>query len=132
MPDKNTNQPRRILIASSHPLFGRGLQSLFEERWSSEVKIVGLVTNVTEAKMALLELKPDILIVDHDDDSVNRDEFIAHFVESKEKMRLVLLSLSEGNEAIVYDRTTHEATEIQDWLTIDPPIDQSNVTGDMA
>jgi DNA-binding NarL/FixJ family response regulator len=132
MSDNTTEQPRKILIASSHPLFGRGLQSLFKERWSSAVEIVGFVTNVAEAKIALREHKPDILIVDHDDDSVNRDEFIAQFVESKAKMRLVLLSLSEGNEAIVYDRTTHEASEIQDWLTVDTSIDQSTVTGDMA
>lgn len=132
MVNKSKEVPHKILIASSHPLFGLGLQNLFKDRWSTGVEIVGLVANVAEAKIALREHKPDILIVDHDDDTVDREEFIAHFVEGKDKLRLVLLSLSDANEAIVYDRTTHEAAEIQHWLTMDTPFEQSNNTGDMA
>ena len=34
---------RRVLIASSHPLFGQGLRSLLQERQQTGVEVVGMV-----------------------------------------------------------------------------------------
>jgi cytochrome c oxidase subunit 2 len=57
-----------------------------------------------------------MVIVDYDDERLNRDEFLAHFVEGEKKLRVVLLSLQDGGEAIVYDRRTLAATQIDDWF----------------
>jgi cytochrome c oxidase subunit II len=108
---------RRILIVSSHPLFGKGLRRLLEERGEADVRVVGMVSSVEEAVAALQTLRPDLVIVDYDDEKVNRDEFLAHFVESAGQLRVVLLSLKEGgSEAIVYDRRNLAAAQIDDWL----------------
>ena len=48
--------------------------------------------------------------------SLNRDEFLARFVEGEKKLRVVLLSLQSAKEAIVYDRRTLAAPQIDDWL----------------
>lgn len=107
---------RRVLIASSHPLFGQGLRSLLQEREHSGVEIVGMVSNLEETLSALERLNPDLIIVDYDDENLNREEFLARFVEGEKRLRVVLLSLQSAQEAIVYDRRTMAAAQIDDWL----------------
>lgn len=108
---------RRVLIVSSHPLFGKGLRRLLEERGEADVRVVGMVSSVEEAVAALQSVHLDLVIVDYDDERVNRDEFLARFVESAGQLRVVLLSLKEGgSEAIVYDRRNLAAAQIDDWL----------------
>ena len=109
-------KPQRVLIASSHTLFGQGLRSLLQSRPEADVEVVGIVSNLEEAISALDRLSPDLVIVDYDDERLNRDEFLAHFVEGERKLRVVLLSLQDGEEAIVYDRRSMAAAQIDDWL----------------
>jgi cytochrome c oxidase subunit 2 len=109
--------PLRILIASSHPLFAQGISSLLEKRPEMDTEVVGMVSTIDEAMNALQNLNPDLVIVDYDDDQVNREEFLARFVEGEGRLRVVLFSLKEGgDEAIVYDRRTMAASQIEDWL----------------
>lgn len=90
---------RRVLIVSSHPLFSEGLRSLLEgrsaapSRRQSALNIVDVVANTDEAATALEERTPAIVIVDYDDHAVNREEFLARFVEGEKPMRVVLVSL---------------------------------------
>jgi cytochrome c oxidase subunit 2 len=116
MDNKNNPKKRRVLIASSHGLFGQGLRSLLRERQETGVEVVGMVSNLQEAIEALEKLNPDLIIVDYDDEVLNRDEFLARFVEGEKKLRVVLLSLQSAGEAVVYDRRTLAASQIDDWL----------------
>jgi len=111
-----SKKSQRVLIAFSHALFGQGLRSLLEERKGSNVEIVGVVSNLEEAIATLDRLNPDLVIVDYDDERLNREEFLAHFMEGDKKLRVVLLSLKDGGEAIVYDRRALEAIQIDDWF----------------
>ena len=115
---ENSTHPktRRVLIASSHALFGQGLRSLLEERKETGVVVVGIVSNLEEAIDSLHSLEPDLIIVDYDDEELNRDEFLARFVEGEKEQRVVLLSLQSGKEALVYDRRSLAASEIDEWL----------------
>lgn len=116
MREPDDSQVRRVLIASSHPLFGQGLRKLLNDRQGYRVKVVGMVANLEQTLIALHELSPDLLIVDYDDEELNRDEVLARFVESEKKLRLVLLSLQSAQDAIVYDRRTLAASQIDNWL----------------
>jgi len=113
-----TNQSSlRILIVSSHPLFGQGLRSLLQQRQGTQIEVVGMVSSVDEAITAIKTLTPGMVIVDYDDERVNRDEFMARFIEGAGRIRLVLLSLKEGgSQALVYDRWSLAASQIDDWL----------------
>jgi len=120
----NTNPPLRILIASSHALFGHGLRSMLESLWHTAIEIVALATTLDEARQALVVWKPDLLIVDYDDQVLNRDEILANFIQGENDLRVVLLSLQSGRsgeDAIVYDRKTLTASRIEEWLQIDLP-----------
>ncbi len=116
MRESNRVKPRRVLIASSHGLFGQGLRSLLKERQEAGVEVVGMVSNLKEALNALDRLQPDLIVVDYDDEALNREEFLARFVEGEKKLRVVLLSLQSAGEAVVYDRRTLAAAQIDDWL----------------
>ncbi len=109
-------KPRRVLIASSHPLFGQGLRSLLKEWQGAPVEVVGNVTNLEEALDALEKLEPDLIIVDYDDETLNREEFLRHFVGGEKRLRVVLLSLQSTRDAMVYERQTMAASRIGDWL----------------
>ena len=116
MSNSDQVKPRRILIASRHTLFGQGLRSLFLERKQVNVEVVGIVSDLDEAMDALDQLNPDLIIVDYDDDMLNRDEFLARFVEGDQQLRVVLLSLQGDSNAIVYDRRSMAASQIDNWL----------------
>lgn len=107
---------RRVLIASGHSLFGQGLRSLLQERKNLGVEVVGIVSDLNGALKALEQLNPDLIIVDYDDQNLNRDEFLARFVEGEKNLRVVLLSLQSSGDAIVYDRRTMAASQIDNWL----------------
>ncbi len=123
------SKSRRVLIASSHSLFGQGLRNLLQARKEAGVEIVGMVSNLDEALQALDRLDPDLIIVDYDDEKLNRDEFLARFVEGEKKLRVVLLSLQSAQEAIVYDRRTMAAHQIDDWLEDWTYTDESSKSG---
>jgi cytochrome c oxidase subunit 2 len=112
----NPEGAKRVLIASSHPLFGQGLRSLLKERREPGVQVVGMVSSVDEALEALERLRPDLVIVDYDDEQLNREEFLARFVEGEHKLRVVLLSLQSAGDALVYDRRQLSAAQVEDWL----------------
>jgi cytochrome c oxidase subunit 2 len=115
-------RPQRVLIASSHPLFGLGLRSLLEARQRS-VEVIGVVSSIEEAMQVLEKHHPDLVVVDYDDSLLNRDEVLARFFEGERKLRVVLLSLSDPQHAQVYDRRTLAAARIDDWLEEWPVLD---------
>ena len=119
-------RPQRILIASSHALFGQGLRSLLLSRQKAEVEVVGMVSNLGEALAAIDMLTPDLVIVDYDDQALNREEFLTRFVGSEKKLRVVLLSLQNPEEAIVYDRRTMAAAQIDRWLEEWPSAEEAD------
>jgi cytochrome c oxidase subunit 2 len=82
-----------------------------------DAAVVGMVSTIDEALAAIQDLQPDLIVVDYDDERVNREEFLARFVEGVGRLRVVLLSLKEGGqEAIVYDRRSMAASQVEDWL----------------
>ncbi len=111
------NSTRKVLIVSSHPLFGKGIEHLLKTSHAGEVELVTLVSGAQKALEAIRQFQPDLVVVDEDDDQVSRDDFLTHFVTSPRKIRVVLLSLKEGgSQAVVYDRRTLAAAHIEDWL----------------
>jgi cytochrome c oxidase subunit 2 len=134
MPSMKAAGPWRVLIVSSHPLFAEGLRSLLSRRVQADVAVVGIATSIHETTAAIQALQPDLVIVDHDDERVNRAEFLARFVEGEGSLRVVLISLKAGgDEAILYDRRTLAASQIDEWLEkwndLDRPHSQAGAAG---
>jgi len=108
----------RVLIASANLLFGRGLSRLFEDRWGDKAIIVGLMTTLEETLSALETLLPDLVILDYNDHSINRERFLSHFVTGQRPMQVALISLNDTGAVVVYDRKTLTPSQAEDWLNM--------------
>lgn len=109
-------RPRRILIASANPLFSKGLRKLLTERWTAPAPEMRLVGNMTETRSALKDWQPDLVVVDYDDQAINRVEFLNDFVSSNTPMQVMLVSLQASGEVVVYDRHTLTPAQAEDWF----------------
>lgn len=106
----------RILIASANALFREGLLKIYAEQWG-EQKVDVIISKTMSETLELLEShKPDLAIVDHDDTTINRDEFLNRFVSDEMPMKVVLVSLTSSEPVVIYDRTQLTAAQAEGWL----------------
>lgn len=110
------NRVRRVVIASANALFREGLRKTYEERWAGKAVIVDTPATFEALIESLSAYQPDLVILDYDDRSMNRDEFLGRFVDGHLPMQVVLVSLGVVEPVVVYDRRTLSASEAQDWL----------------
>jgi cytochrome c oxidase subunit 2 len=61
---------------------------------------------------------PDLVIVDYDDRTIHREEFLTHFIVGDRPMQVMLVSLQASGEVVVYDRRTMTPAQAEDWLTL--------------
>ncbi len=108
-------KPRRVLIVSANPLFREGLRKLYAERWGEKSATVGMLTTLEEALPAL-ETRPNLVIVDYDDKAINREAFMKGFVAGEAPMQVMLISLQESGQVVVYDRRRMTFAQAEDWL----------------
>jgi cytochrome c oxidase subunit II len=120
--EKRTAQ--RILIASTNPLFGRGLEKMLRQRTSEPAPEICITTSMAETLARLDEWKPDRVIVDYDDRAIDRGQFLSHFVSTDRPMQVMLVSLQANGAVVVYDRKLLTSAQAEDWLNFsaDPPI----------
>jgi cytochrome c oxidase subunit 2 len=109
-------QPRRVLIVSANPLFREGLRKMYAERWGGKASIVGTPTSMVEALSSLETHQPDLVIVDYDDKTINRGEFLSRLGAGQAPMQVMLVSLQESGQVVVYDRRTLTSAQAEDWL----------------
>ena len=110
------NQTRRVLIVSANPLFREGLRTVYAERWEGKAVITGTPTNMAETLSMLETHQPDLVIVDYDDQTINREEFLNRFVTGETPMQVVLVSLKESGQVVVYDRRRLTSAQAENWL----------------
>ena len=65
----------------------------------------------------LATLGPDLVIVDHDDTTINREEFLNRFMEGESPMQVVLVSLGSTETVVLYQRKRLTAAQAESWLT---------------
>lgn len=109
-------RPRRVLIASANPIFREGLRKMCALRWRKKALVVGMPSTLQETLAALETLEPDLVIVDHDDNMINREEFLIGFLAGVVPMRVVLVSLDTTEPVIVYHRQNLTAAQADAWL----------------
>jgi hypothetical protein len=108
--------PQRVLIASANPLFREGLRKTYAAHWGDAAVIVGMPCTMEETLSALESLNPDLVIVDHDDTTINRDEFLNRFMVGESPMQVVLVSLGSTEPVVLYQRRRFTASQAESWL----------------
>jgi DNA-binding NarL/FixJ family response regulator len=106
----------RLLIASANPLFREGLHRLYAAQWNQQNVHVDLATTMEETLNCLENRQPDLVIVDHDDKTINRGEFLNRFVTGEMPMKVLLVSLASAEPIVIYNRRHLTAAQAEDWL----------------
>ncbi len=114
-----TEKPaQKVLIASANPLFARGLEKILRQRWGSQNLEARLTGSMQQALADLGDWRPDLVILDYDDQALNRAEFLNHFINDDRPMQLMLISLQASGAVVVYDRRTLTQAQAGDWLDL--------------
>ncbi len=106
----------RVLIASANPLFGKGLEKLMMNKWHIQASSVRLTASTAETLALLDDWEPDLVLIDYDDKSISRVEFMQKFGAGDHPMQVMLLSLQASGAVVVYDRQSLTPAQAQDWL----------------
>ncbi len=112
--------PRKILIASANPLFGKGLEKMLRQRVSGGLPDIQMAASMAETLEIMRAWTPDLVVVDYDDRTIDRGEFLSHFVATDQPMQLMLVSLQASGAVVVYDRKTLTPAQAEDWLKLTP------------
>ena len=81
------------------------------------MEVVGTPATMEATLAALESLHPDLVIVDYDDKSMNRAEFLSGFVAGQSTMKVVLVSLDEAGKVVIYDRRQLSHEQAETWLS---------------
>ena len=118
MAQKEDRHVKRVFIASANPLFGKGLEKMLRKQTTGHEPDIHTAASMAETLTQLEEWHPDLVIVDYDDRTINRYEFLTHFVENDLPMRVMLVSLQASGAVVVYDRRTLTSAQAEDWLNL--------------
>ncbi len=117
-PEKRTAQ--KVLIASANPLFGKGLENMLRQRVTGGMPEIRMAASMRETLEIMQSWKPEMVVVDYDDRTIDRAEFLGHFVATDQPMQLMLVSLQASGAVVVYDRKTLTPAQAEDWLNLTP------------
>jgi DNA-binding NarL/FixJ family response regulator len=107
---------RRLLIASANPLFREGLHKIYAPHWDAQNVRVDMTATMQDTLSFLETYQPDLVIVDHDDKTINRSEFLNRFVTGEMPMKVILVSLAASEPIVIYNRMQLTAAQAEDWL----------------
>jgi len=108
----------RILIFSTHPLFGQGVERLL--RREAGLAVVGVESDVSTALQKVAELKPDIVILDSSDPNCDPAPILTQMLHGKERTTIIGLNLSD-NVACVCSIEHRLVSDVSDLLDIVRP-----------
>jgi chemotaxis response regulator CheB len=90
---------------------------VYAARWGGQAIVIGTPSTMRETLISLETLDPDLVIVDYDDTTINRDEFLDRFMEGESPMQVVLVSLGSTEPVVLYQRKRLTAAQAESWLT---------------
>lgn len=106
----------RILIASANSLFREGLYKVYAAGWQAQNVDVRMVQTMAETLDLLQNYRPDLVIVDYDDSTINREEFLNSFINDELPMKVILVSLESSDPVVIYNREQLTTAQAEEWL----------------
>ncbi len=120
MAQQEKRTARKVLIASANPLFGKGLENMLRQRVTGALPEIRMAGSMVETLEIMQSWTPDLVVVDYDDRTIDRAEFLSQFVATDQPMQVMLVSLQASGAVVVYDRKTLTPAQAEDWLNLDP------------
>ncbi len=108
----------KVIISSANPLFAKGLEKILRRQHGEDQIEIRHVKSMEETVSGLEQWMPDLVVVDYDDHTINRSEFLHHFVRGELPMRVMLVSLTASGGVVVYNRQTLSTDQAENWLSL--------------
>lgn len=89
----------RVLVADDHPVFRYGMRALLSS--DPDTELVGEATNGREAVDRVLELSPDVILMDFDMPQMNGIEATRKILEASPHTSILMVTMSEEDESVV-------------------------------
>jgi AmiR/NasT family two-component response regulator len=103
----------RVLILSSHPLFGQGVESLL--RHEPGLEIVGWQADVDDAIERIKELQPDVVIMDSGDPVCSPTPAVMRILREGVGTKVIGLNLQD-NTVCIYRGEQRVVREVKDLV----------------
>jgi chemotaxis response regulator CheB len=89
---------------------------LYTVHWDKQQARVEMTSTMADTHAFIAEHNPDLVIVDHDDKTINQADFLSRFVTGDRPMKVVLVSLTASEPVVIYNRMQLSASQAEDWL----------------
>jgi DNA-binding NarL/FixJ family response regulator len=110
---KETRTMKRVLILSSHPLFGQGVESLL--RQESRLEVVGREADVDQAMERIKELQPDVVVIDSADPAGDPTPALMCILREGVGIKVIGLNLQD-NTVCIYRGEQRVVREVKDLV----------------
>ncbi len=112
----------RIIVISTNFLFAEAIVRILQVEG---MNLVARTDSLEEAQPLLNKYRPDIIIVDRDQNSLSDDETISLLTNSSKDCRVICLTLA-SNQMIIYHRQSVENATSADLIEVlrGPPYSQ--------
>ena len=114
-----------VLIASDNSIFRIGIVKLLSRRSDFASLDIHQVKDINDLIKKYSKLKPHLLIIDFDDKNFNKKQFLDSFFEDQHDSQLLLVSLKESGNVVLYNRKLFSTHQAHQWLQI--PWQESNI-----
>jgi cytochrome c oxidase subunit II len=118
---------KRVLITSANPLFGHGLERLLKHRHGGLDIEIKLIDKMDEAIDLLNSWEPDLVVVDYDDRTIQRLEFLNYVASDARPVQVIFVSLQTSGAIEVFDRRTLTAGQLDEWFDFFFVLDQEKL-----
>ncbi len=91
-------QPTRVLIVDDHPMVAEGIRAILETY--DDINVVGTLTNGQEAINQVIDLSPDVVLLDLNMPVIGGLPAIEMILEKRPSTRILILSMHDSAEYI--------------------------------
>jgi DNA-binding NarL/FixJ family response regulator len=88
----------RVLLADDHPLVRQGLRAVFA--LAEDIEVVGEVSDGAQAVRAVLELQPDVVVMDLQMPGLHGIEATARILERRPATAVLVLTMFEDDDTV--------------------------------
>lgn len=108
----------RIVIVSTHPLFGQGVGRLLRE--DTNLSIVSIESDIDTAVQRIREVKPHVVILDANDPHCNPAPILTQVLRANQDVTLIGVNLSDSVACVcrVEHRTIDDVDDL--WAILRP------------
>jgi DNA-binding NarL/FixJ family response regulator len=108
----------KVFIASANSIFRNGIEKILSKRSDFNTLRIHQFAKLEDLIKKFSRIKPSILIIDFDDKNLNKRQFLDSFINEKWDTQLLLVTLKEGGNVVLYKKQIFSVDQAFEWLMV--------------